>query len=237
MNKLVIAGIVGAIAIFTSITIFFNKNEADLALPPVPPVSTTDKSSTTESTNENPTIPSTPKTNSQENTVSDGGIHVTFSDSTKFDTAIANARQAQANKNYSAALAFYIEALGYKKSDVVYADLYTLQLLLNDPTKAKQAVMTAIELKPDYTEYWNWLLILKKEKFNANFAELKAIYDDGYSKANPDTKVNLVTYFARIAGDMAMHKEAIAYWQLAVTLNPDNVNAYEAEIKSLEAKL
>lgn len=238
MRNTLILGILGVVIVGgISTVLIFNKNEGDLSLPPVSPVSTTDNSSATESTNENSTTPPTPTTKPQGNTVSDGGVKVTFSGSLEFDTAIANARQASINRNYAAALEFYIEALSYKKSDIVYADMYTLQLLLNEPVKAKQAVKTAIELKPDYTEYWIWLLTLEREKFNLPFADLKAIYDEGYSKSYDKTRVNLVTHFARIAGDMGMYKEAIAYWQLSVTLNPDNVRAYEEEIKLLETKL
>ncbi len=225
---------VASIAVIGIFTFSYIKNEAPEIAPQ--PIVDGDSNPKVETSPTPSPTPAVPQSTSQKITDESGTIQLTLANQDKFNTALSNARKAQLNKNYALALAFYIEALEYKKSDIVYADLYTLQLLLNDSIKARQAIMTAIELKPDYTEYWKWLLSLEKERFNMPFADLKKIYDEGYAKSLSATKVNLVTHFARMADNMGIYKESIAYWELAVTLNPGNASAYEAEIESIKKK-
>lgn len=156
-----------------------------------------------------------------------------FADKEKFNTAMTNGSNAFVKGEYQKSLDFYEEALGYKKSDTVYAHFFTVYGAQNNIDKARIAIDTAISLNPSYTDYWIWKITFLDEKTSVSFLDLKKVYQEGFLKADIKTKVNLVTSFARVAENNYQKSEAIELWQKAIELQPENKTVYQAEIDRL----
>ncbi len=155
----------------------------------------------------------------------------------KFNGAMLRAQTSFQKKEYARAISFYKEALIYKKSDVVYAGLYTVYSAQLDLIKAQDAIAAAIKLQPSYTDYWNWKIDLLDEKTIMSYQNLKTIYSEALSKVDSRTKINLVTHFARIAENNNEKDEAIALWKYAIEIYPSNSTIYQSEIDRLEQVL
>lgn len=155
----------------------------------------------------------------------------------KFNTAMSRAQDAFQKKDYARAISFYKEALGYKKSDVVHAGLYTVYSAQSDWIKARSALDIAIQLQPMYVDYWNWKIDLLDEKTSASYQDLKSVYTDALLKVDPKTKINLVTHFARTTENNNQKNEAINLWRYAIDIYPDNAHIYQSEIDRLQQSL
>lgn len=150
-----------------------------------------------------------------------------------FSKALADGNTALVNKNYSQALNYYNQALKYKNSDLVYARMFSLYSAQSNFTKALESINKAIELNPSYTDYWNDKLTLLDAETNSSFAELKVVYNDGLTKVDSRTKINLITHFARIAENNGEKNEAILAWNKAIEVYPQSSSIYQAEIDRL----
>jgi tetratricopeptide (TPR) repeat protein len=151
----------------------------------------------------------------------------------KFNLAIKNAREASLKKDYVKTVEYYTEALKYKNSDIAYAGLYSTYLIEGNLDKAKDALDTAIKLNPTYTEYYQWKLDFLNEKMGSSFAELKEFYNKSLSVVDARTKINMITYFARMAENKGEKTEALNLWKKASEVYPDNKDIYQAEIDRL----
>ena len=152
----------------------------------------------------------------------------------KWNTAMDNARKAFGKGEYDQAITFYTEALSYYKTDTGYSGLFVTYSVQNNIDKAKIAIDSAIKLNPLITEYWISKLTFLDEKTAISFADLKRIYEEGLTKVDFRTKINLVTIFARIAEKNSQNSEAISLWEYAKTVYPANASIYQAEIDRLK---
>lgn len=151
----------------------------------------------------------------------------------KWDAAMTNARTAFGKGEYDTSIAFYNEALSYFKKDTVYLGLFVTYSAQNNIDQAQIAIDAAIKLNPLITEYWNSKLTLLDGKTSVSFMDLKRIYEEGLSKVDLRTKINLVTHFAVIAENNYQKSEAVALWKYAKELYPQNATIYQAEIDRL----
>lgn len=158
----------------------------------------------------------------------------TTADINKFTQSMINARSAYNKKDYGTALRYYNEALIAKNSDVPYSGMYNVYLSEGNWVKAREVIDQAIKLNPLNAEYWKSKLTLLDEKTNTSFLELKKIYEEGLLKIDPRTKADLITHFALIAENNNEKTEAIALWQEAIKVYPDNKAMYQAEIDRLK---
>lgn len=155
----------------------------------------------------------------------------------KFNTAMTNARTAFGKGEYPKAIGYYDEALLYSKVDTVYSGLFTVYGAQGEWEKARASLDSAIALNPLYTEYWKWKLTVLDGKTSSSFQDLQKVYEEGLLKGDKRTRVNLVTHFASIAEGNAQKSEAIALWEYAKTLYPQNGVIYQAEIDRLREKI
>ncbi|MDQ3244777.1 MAG: hypothetical protein M3P22_00285 [bacterium] len=154
----------------------------------------------------------------------------------KFNTAMSDAQKAFVAKQYAQAIVHYKTALTYNiKKDTVYQGLSLAYAAQGDWVSARTSIDSAITINPLFVELWTWKLTILDEKTNTSFADLKKIYQDGLTKVDPKTKINLVTSFARIAENNQQNGESIALWQYAIELYPQNTTSYQAEIDRLKA--
>lgn len=151
-----------------------------------------------------------------------------------FSKALADGNTALINKDYNKALNYYNEALKYRNSDLVYARMFSLYSAQSNFTKALESINKAIELNPAYTDYWNDKLTLLDTQTSSSFAELKVVYNDGLTKVDNRTKINLITHFARIAENNGEKNEAILAWNKAIEVYPQGSSIYQAEIDRLK---
>ena len=153
----------------------------------------------------------------------------------KWNTAMKNAGIAFGKGDYDRAITFYNEALSYYKTDEPYSGLFLAYSAQNNAEQARIAIEAAIKLNPLFVEHWKSKLSLLDEKTNVSFADLKKIYQEGILKVDPRTKVNLVVYFAAMAERNGEKAEAIALWEYAKELYPQNTLIYQAQIDRLVA--
>lgn len=153
---------------------------------------------------------------------------------TKFNTAMSNASNAFIKADYNLAISYYNEALSYKKYEGTYAGLYNVYLTQKQWLKALDAINNAININPLLGDYWKWKILVLDEGMKSNFSELKKVYDEGYPKVKTEEKINLITYFARLAGNKGYKSDAISAWQKAIELNPGMKAVYQAEIDALK---
>lgn len=151
----------------------------------------------------------------------------------KFNLAIKKAREASLVKDYAKTIEYYNEALKYKNSDIAYAGLYSVYLTEGNLDQAKNSLDSAIKLNPTYTEYYQWKLDFLNEKMGSSFTSLKEFYSNSLSVVDPRTKINLITYFARIAENKGEKVEALNLWKKALEVYPENKEIYQAEIDRL----
>jgi hypothetical protein len=74
------------------------------------------------------------------------------------------------------------------------------------------------------------------ERTTTTYAELRKIYEEGFTESKNETKVNLTTSFARISESNNQRYEAISLWEQAKTLYPERTSLYQAEIDRLQAE-
>lgn len=151
-----------------------------------------------------------------------------------FNTAMDSARSAMLKSDYNLAISYYNKAISYNKNDSApYVGLYTIYLNQKDWQKALDSVNQAIKIAPIFGDYWNWKILVMNQGLNKSYAELKAVYDQGYPKVRTEEKVNLVTKFAIVAENHGQKAEAIKLWQKAMDLSPEKKTIYQAEIDRL----
>ena len=150
-----------------------------------------------------------------------------------FNNAMRSAQSAYLAKKYPEALASYTKALTYRKSDVVYAGMYTVYVAQGEWVKAITALDNAIALRSGFAEYFKWKIGIMDEHTNASYVELMNVYNTGLESAESNQKINLVTYFAGIAESNNMKDEAIGLWEKAKVMNPEAKDVYQAEIDRL----
>lgn len=174
-----------------------------------------------------------------QNTESDGSVAVASAAASqtnnKFYTAMKNARKAFNASRYSEAVTQYKKAIKYSENDTAYAGLYTVYSAQNRWADAELMLDKAIELNPQFTDYRKWKIGIMDEKTNASFDELVAVYEIALLEVNPDSKINLVTYFAGVAERNGQYSYAVMYWKYAMILFPDNTAMYQAEIDRIQA--
>lgn len=151
----------------------------------------------------------------------------------KWNTAMNNARTAFGKGEYYQSVAFYNEALSYYNTDTGYFGLFFVYLAQNDIDRARVAIDASIKLNPFITEYWVSKLGMLDDKTNVSFLDLKKVYQEGLVKIDVKTKVNLVTFFAKIAESNKEYEDAIAAWKYAQELYPQNSSIYQVEIDHL----
>lgn len=150
-----------------------------------------------------------------------------------FDNSMAKANKSFSSGDYASALKYYKEALTYKKTDTVYARMYTIYLNQKDWTNALGSINQAITISPVLGDYWNWKILVLDEGFGKSFSELKTVYNEAITKVKSEEVINVVTKFARLAGNKGEKSEAISLWQKAIVLNPDSKEIYQKEIDLL----
>jgi tetratricopeptide (TPR) repeat protein len=151
----------------------------------------------------------------------------------QYNRAIKNGSMLFGKGEYEKAIIAYDEALKYGKKDTAYSGLFMTYSAQNNIEKARVALDNAISINPSYTDYWVWKLQLLDEKTDVSFVDLKKIYQDGLSKVDIRTKINLVTNFARMAENNYQKDEAISLWEYAEQLYPNNKDVYQTEIDRL----
>lgn len=154
----------------------------------------------------------------------------------RFNLAMDNARKSFREREYDKSIGYYNEALNYDKLDVVYSGMYVTHGAQNEWEKALMALNKAIELNPSYTDYWAWKLALLDERTITPFQDLKSVYNEGLLKVDSKTKVNLVTYFAGIAERNNEKQEALALWEYAKEIFPQNSSIFQEEINRLKTE-
>ena len=180
-------------------------------------------------------------TNPEGEVVSDTALEVgntglvNTEDSKKFNLAFENGSKAFLAQNYDQAIAYYKQALDYKDSDFVYIRLFSAYNAQNNIDQARLALEKAISINPNYTDYWITKLTFLNEKTNISFLDLKAIYQEGLQKVDSKTKINLITSFANIAENNKQNAEAIALWEYAKEVYPQNAIVYQGEIDRIKA--
>lgn len=155
---------------------------------------------------------------------------------TKFNVAMTNARAAFGKGDYAKSISYYKEALSYENVDTPYSGLFTVYGAQGDWASAQKAVDSAIKLNPQFVDHWESKLTVVDEKTDANFQDLKKIYEDGLGKVDPKTKINLVTFFARMAENNNENTEAASLWGYAIEMYPTNKTIYQQEIDRIKSK-
>jgi tetratricopeptide (TPR) repeat protein len=161
-------------------------------------------------------------------------LSVEKEDRKKFDIALLKGNNSFLVKDYDQAIKYYNQALDYKNSDAIYILLFSVYNVQNNIDQARLSLEKAIKLNPSYTEYWTTKLVFLDEKTGVSFLDLERIYEEGLTKVDHKTKINLITNFARIAENNKEKSEAIALWEYAKTIYPDNMLIYQAEIDRLK---
>ncbi len=155
----------------------------------------------------------------------------------RFDEAIASAQVAMLNKQYDKAISMYTIALNNKKSDIAFSGMFNAYAALNDWKNAEESLNSAISLNPLNPEMWKNKLTLMNEKTNATYDDLQKTYDQGMKIIPIDSRIDLVTHFARISENKDRISDSIKLWRLAIQLYPDNKKAYQSEIDMLSKLL
>ncbi len=151
----------------------------------------------------------------------------------KFNKALSNGSIAFSGGDYNKAINYFKEALSYRNADAAHIRLFYAYSASNQIDKATSSIESAIKLNSSLTEYWTTKLVFLDEKTEISFSDLKKIYEEGLTKVDSRTKVNLVTTFAVISEKNHQDAEAIAGWAHAKILNPDGIASYQAEIDRL----
>ena len=151
----------------------------------------------------------------------------------RFNVAFKNGNDASVVGDYVKAISYFNEALKYQESDSVYIRLFTVYGSQNDWTGAMIAIDKAIDITSFNTDYWVWKIQVLNERMGTTFSELKRVYEEGMTKANPLTRVNLATNFARISEQKGDNIYTISLWEQAIELYPSNEALYQAEIDRL----
>ncbi len=152
-----------------------------------------------------------------------------------FDAKMKEASGYFTKGNYSAAVVAYNQALVISKSEYAYAGLFSAQSAQKNYQEAEKAILSAIKINPEGSDYWTWYLLILKEKLGASRSKLDTVYNDAMSKVLENKKINIVTAYARILESLGDKAGAIAQWQKAITLNPSMQSVYQAEIDLLKA--
>lgn len=158
----------------------------------------------------------------------------TIDTDTKFNDNLALGSTAMNSKDYTKALEYFNKALTYKNSDLVYARIFSVYSAKGEWANALTTIDKAISLNSSYTDYWNSKLTLLDDKMTTSFEGLKSVYEQGLSKVDNRTKVNLVTNFARIAENNQKIDESIKAFTYAKEIYPDHNSIYQAEIDRLK---
>lgn len=158
----------------------------------------------------------------------------TIDTDTKFSESLALGSTAMNSKDYMKALEYFNKALTYKNSDLVYARIFSVYSAKGEWASALTTIDKAISLNPSYTDYWNSKLVLLDDKMTTSFEGLKAVYEQGLTKVDNRTKVNLITSFARIAENNQKIDESIKAFTYAKEIYPENASIYQTEIDRLK---
>jgi len=161
------------------------------------------------------------------------GLDSSDSKQDKFNQAIIDGDKSFLNKDYQQSIIQYNKSLSYVNSQIAYMRLFNTYNIIGDINKAIEAIDKAIVLKPQFVDYRNTKIQYLDDKTNTSFVDLKATYQDGLTKVDGATKINLVTFFARIAENNGQKAEAISTWEYAIQLYPQNKLIYQAEIDRL----
>ncbi len=165
---------------------------------------------------------------------SDLNIRLAQINNKDFNTAMDSARSAMLKSDYDSAVSYYNKAISYNKNDSApHVGLYTIYLNQKDWQKALDSVNQAIKISPIFGDYWNWKILVMDQGLNKSYAELKAVYNQGYPKVRTEEKVNLVTKFAVVSENRGEKAEAVKLWQKAMELSPEKKSIYQAEIDRL----
>lgn len=156
-----------------------------------------------------------------------------ISDQEKFNIALKNGSDYFIKGDYNKSINYYKEALNYNNSDVVHIKLYYAYNALGNETQALNSLDEAIRINPKYTDYWNSKISFLDQNLNKDFSDLKKVYQQGINSVDSRTKINLVTYFARISENKGQNQESIDLWKKAIELNPALKDIYQAEIDRL----
>ena len=159
-----------------------------------------------------------------------------LTDKEKFNIALSNGSRAFLDKDYESAIKYYYGALSYINSDLAYIRIFDAYNAQNDIDNARPALENAIKLNPSYTEYWITKIAFLDDKTGLSYADLKRVYEEALTKVDYRTKINLVTAFARVAENNQQKSDAIALWEEAIKLYPQNVSIYQAEINRIKTQ-
>jgi tetratricopeptide (TPR) repeat protein len=153
---------------------------------------------------------------------------------TLFDKKMKEASGYFLKKDYTLAVVAYTQVLNIINSEYAYAGLYSANLALKDYTNAEKAILSAIKINPEGSDYWSWYLVLLQDAMKAPRTKLDAVYNDALNNVLDNKKINIITAYARIFENLGDKSGAIAQWQKAITLNPGMQSVYQAEIEILK---
>lgn len=151
----------------------------------------------------------------------------------KFNTAMRKAQDYLAKGDYSLAIDNYNQALKYKNSDLPYSGMFNVYSAQKKWTKAEESLNKAIELNAGNADYWKWKLSLLDDKTETSFDKLKTVFEEGFGKIYPNTRINLLVHFAQIAKNNNQTDEVIRLYKIAIDMNETNKDLYQAEIDRL----
>ncbi len=150
-----------------------------------------------------------------------------------FDKKMKEASGYFVKADYSSAITAYNQALTITKSEHAYVGLFSTYSAQKDYLNAEKAILSAIKINPNGSDYWSWYLVLLQDAMKAPRTKLDSVYTDAYSKISANKKINIVTAYARILENLGDKASAIKEWQKAITLNPSMQSVYQAEIDAL----
>ena len=153
----------------------------------------------------------------------------------KFNEFMVEGGYAFTERDYVGAESAYKKALNLIDSDVVYARLFAVYGASLEDEKALEAINTAIIKNPTFTDYYNSKIEFLRDRFDVDYEDLKVVYNEGVQNSNPETKVNLVLYFARISEELGEKEESVELWKEAIELYPENTEIYQAEIDRINS--
>lgn len=130
---------------------------------------------------------------------------------------------------------FYQKAVDANSNNVNgYTALFTVALEQSDFNGALKFIEKAKDINFVDADVWKKLISLKQEKFNAGFDELDALFKQALEKTG--NSADIISAYAIFLETQGKLQEAVAQWQAAVKIHPDN-QGYKDELARLRGLL
>lgn len=150
-----------------------------------------------------------------------------------FNTAMSKAQTLFGRADYTGSISAYNEALKIKKSEYAYSGRYLAELASQKFSDAEKTILLVISQNNKSSDYWNWYLTLLQERLGAPKAKLDSVYNQAFKSVVSEKKINIVTHYAQILTKLGDKQGAIAQWNKAIEIYPQNKDIYQAEIDIL----